>query len=184
VRAAHKSFVAFVLAATLLLAGCKEEKATAISPQEPTGASVAAFCGMAVLDHPGPKGQIFLKGQGKPLWFGSARDTIAFMLLPEEPKDIAAAYVNDMGKASWDKPEPGAWVEARKAWYVIGSRRESGMGTAEAVPFAEKTAAERFVARYGGRIAAFAEIPDDYILGEGAGNPSRGPSPGGQGEPS
>jgi hypothetical protein len=49
-----------------------------------------------VLDHPGPNGQIFIKGQAEPVWFASVRDTVAFTLLPEEPKDVTAIYVNDM----------------------------------------------------------------------------------------
>lgn len=160
-------FVAFIaLAAALLLAGCKESKiATAPRPLEPTAESVSFFCGMGVLEHAGPKGQVFLKGKPAPLWFSSARDTIAFTRLPEEPKAIVAIYVSDMGQDGWDHLAPGAWVDARKAWYVIGSKRTGGMGAAETVPFREKAVAEGFAVKYGGRVMAFGEIPDDDILG-------------------
>ena len=95
---------------------------------------------MAVTEHPGPKGQLFLRGQDKPLWFASVRDTFAFTMLPEMPKNIAAIYVNDMGRVrNWARPEPATWVEARSAVYVIGSRHRTGMDTDEAVPFGDAT---------------------------------------------
>jgi len=162
------SYVALVAAVLALsLAGCKDDKsATLPKPVEPTADSVAHFCGMAVLDHPGPKGEIFLKGRTEPVWFASARDTIAFTKLPEEPKEIAAIYVTDMGKAEgWLKPEPGGWVEAHAAWFVLESEYDGGMGGREAVPFAKQEDAARFIARFGGRLAQLADIPEDYVLG-------------------
>ena len=126
---------------------------------------------MLFRSHPGPKGQIFVAGEKSPIWFASARDTVAFTLLPEEPKDIVAIYVNDMGKADWDKPGPDTWIDARKALFVVDSRRQGAMGTAEVVPFADAGDAARFVARWGGRVVAFKDIPSDYVFGteEGSG---------------
>ncbi len=165
-RLAPLAAVAAALIA-LSLAGCKDEKTAALpKPVEPTADSVAHFCNMAVLDHPGPKGEIFLKGKTEPVWFASVRDTFAFTMLPEEPKDIAAIYVTDMGKAEgWLKPEPGFWVEAHAASYVLGSTYDGGMGGREAVPFAKQEDAARFVARFGGHLARFGEVPEDYVLG-------------------
>ncbi|MBX3623081.1 MAG: nitrous oxide reductase accessory protein NosL [Rhizobacter sp.] len=124
------------------------------------------YCGMLLVDHEGPKGQIFVAGQPQPVWFSSVRDTIAFTRLPEEPRDIRAIYVNDMGRArQWEQPEPGTWVEARQAWYVIESDMRGGMGAPEAVPFSERTAAEAFRNTHQGRVVRLAEIPDAYVLG-------------------
>ena len=156
-----------VASLTLALVGCKDEKtAEAPKPVDPTAASIAHFCNMPVLDHPGPKGEIFIKGQAEPVWFASARDTIAFTKLPEEPKEISAIYVTDMGRAEgWLKPEPGGWVEAQAAWYVLGSGYDGGMGGREAVPFAKQADAARFVARFGGHLARLGDVPEDYVLG-------------------
>ncbi len=155
------------LAALLLLPACGEEQAADVpQPRELTRAAIGYYCNMIVQDHPGPKGQIFLSGRADPIWFSSVRDTIAFTLLPEEAKNIAAIYVNDMGQASWETPEAGTWIEVEKAWYVIGSDRRGGMGAPEAVPFAERAAAAGFAHRNGGRVVAFADIPTDAILGE------------------
>ena len=83
---------------------------------------------LLLLDHDGPKGQIHLAGRDKPLWFSSVRDTLAFMRLPEEPRNIAAVYVNDMGRATdWQQPEPGTWVALEEAFLVIESRMAGGL---------------------------------------------------------
>jgi copper chaperone NosL len=120
---------------------------------------------MALAEHAGPKGQVFVRDQARPFWFASVRDTIAFLRLPEMPKNVAVVYVNDMGRArNWQQPEAGTWVDARQAVYVIGSRRRSGMDAEEAVPFGDRAAAQRFAAANGGRVVAFGDIPDDYVF--------------------
>lgn len=151
------------------IAACgKQEEAPPPLPQKITGNSIAQFCHMAVVEHAGPKGQIFVKGHADPFWFASVRDTFAFTMLPEEPKDITAIYVTDMAKErDWNNPAPTSWVEARKAVFVIESRKRSGMAEAEAVPFSETDAANLFVAENGGRIVRFDEMPRAYILPSG-----------------
>ena len=160
------------LAATLVafaLAGCdQKEAALPPRPVAMTKDVIGHYCGMNLLEHPGPKGQIIAKSLIEPVWFSSARDAIAFTMLPDEPKDIQAIYVSDMGKAaSWDKPGFDNWIDARKALFVIGSSARGGMGSEEAVPFSEHAAAEKFVRQNGGRIVSFTEVPRDYVLGSG-----------------
>jgi copper chaperone NosL len=154
------------LAALLLLPACGEEQTAEVPlPRKITREAVGYYCNMIVQDHPGPKGQIFLSDQPDPIWFSSVRDTIAFTLLPEEAKNIAAIYVNDMSRAAWEAPEAGTWIEAESAWFVIGSERRGGMGAPEAVPFSAQSAAEAFAARHGGEVVAFADVSADAILG-------------------
>jgi copper chaperone NosL len=156
------------LLAAALGAGCERQAA---APPAPPPAEVQAdatghYCGMLLVDHEGPKGQIHLAGRAAPVWFSSVRDTIAFTRLPEEPRDITAIYVNDMARArNWKQPEPGAWVDARKAWFVIGSDMRGGMGAPEAVPFSDEAAAEAFRAAHQGRVVRLADIPDSYVMG-------------------
>lgn len=164
----RKTILLVTFAGALALAGCNAEKIAEAPPppQEMTDSAIGHYCGMNVLEHTGPKGQIILASRKDPVWFSSARDAISFTLLPEEPRDIRAIYVSDMAKApSWDKPGANNWVDARQASFVIGSRMQGGMGGDEAVPFSDKSAAERFVAENGGRVVAFAEVPKDYVLG-------------------
>ncbi len=156
------------LAAALLLAACNDDAADAVPPPPAhlTSEAMGVFCGMNLLEHPGPKGQIITKSRIDPFWFSSVRDTVAFTLLPEQPRDVRAIYVSDMGRApDWDNPGADNWIDARKAFFVIESRRRGGMGAAEAVPFGARAAADAFVAANGGRIVAFADIPRDYVLG-------------------
>ena len=121
------------------------------------------YCLMTVVYHKGPKGQIIL-GDGKVLWFTSVRDTIAFTLSPEEPKNIAAIYVNDMSDANWDDPGADNWIDAKKALYVIGSKLEGGMGAPEAVPFSQEDKAILFISQQGGAIYSFKSIPESGLL--------------------
>jgi copper chaperone NosL len=149
------------------LAACEQEVADAPpKPYELTGDAIGHYCGMTVLEHAGPKGQIIVASRADPVWFTSVRDTVAFTMLPEEPKDIRAIFVSDMAKApSWDNPGPNNWIDARKAFFVIESRVKGGMGAAEAVPFSQRPDAEKFAAENGGRVVTFEEIPRDYVLG-------------------
>ena len=153
---------------TLILSGCNDQKIAEAppQPQEMTASDIGHYCGMNIMEHPGPKGQIILASRKEPVWFSSARDAISFTLLPEEPKDIRAIYVSDMAKApDWDEPGTTNWVDAKQASFVIGSRVKGGMGGEEAVPFSDKGAAEKFAAENGGRVVAFTDVPKDYVLG-------------------
>lgn len=160
---------ALVLVASLLLAACEnEQQAETPPPFSLTAEAMGRYCGMNVLEHAGPKGQIILRQIPEAIWFSSARDTVAFTMLPDEPKEIAAIYVSDMGRApSWDKPGAENWVDARKAFFVIGSARRGGMGAEEAVPFSEEAAARAFAGSNGGEVVKFDDLPESYILGAG-----------------
>ena len=149
------------------LAGCSEEKKVEVPPAATlTASAVGHYCGMNLVEHEGPKGQILLRSRKDPIWFSSARDALSFTMLPEEPRDIAAIYVSDMAKApSWADPGAGNWIDARTATFVIGSSRKGGMGADEAVPFSTAEAAQEFARQYGGRLAGFSEMPKDYVLG-------------------
>lgn len=158
---------AVFVAAVLTLGGCNRQGAptAAPAPVEITDDAVGHYCGMGLNEHSGPKGQIFVADRKDPYWFSSVRDAFAFTRLPEEPRNITAIYVNDMAKArNWDRPEPGTWIDAKRAWFVIGSKRRGGMDVNEAVPFGAETKAKDFVAENGGRIVRFDGVPDDYIF--------------------
>lgn len=155
-----------VAAALVLLSSCKEDVAQSIVPQDMTPETLGHYCQMNLLEHPGPKAQIFLEGSPAPLFFSQVRDAIAYARGPEQIAPILAIYVNDMGAAgaTWDQPGDGNWIAADKAFYVVGSARRGGMGAPEAVPFSSRDEAAAFVLAEGGQVLALADITDAMVL--------------------
>ena len=147
------------IAAIVVVAGCSKEDARVLPAAHTlTADATGHYCGMLLSEHAGPKGQILLEGQDTPVWFSSVRDTLTFLNLPEEAKNIAAIYVSDMAKAtSWEQPGADNWVLAADALFVIGSDRQGGMGGEEAVPFSTEAAAQAFIKQYHGRIVRLDE---------------------------
>jgi copper chaperone NosL len=141
----------------LALVGCGRGDEQVAQPREPGPDAVGYFCGMTLKEHKGPKGQILPKGWKDPLWFSSVRDALTYVeqeIVSE--REMAGFWVNDMGAGTWDAPAPGSWIEAKSAWYVVGSTKSSGMGGAEAAPFKERGAADAFAKAFGGQVADYA----------------------------
>jgi len=148
----------------LLITACEKTQVTeAPLAQKLTRDANGYYCLMTVVNHKGPKGQIILSDKLEALWFTSVHDTIAFTLSPEEPKNIAAIYVNDMSNADWDNPGVDNWIDANEAWYVLGSKLNGGMGAPEAVPFSTKEKAALFANKQGGSVYTLTTMPDDYF---------------------
>lgn len=150
-----------------LIAACQEETPLP-KPETLTREAEGFYCNMIVIDHPGPKAQVFEKGQKKALWFTSVRDALVYDRLPGEAQHIQAIFVHDMGRAtSWDKPEnQNIWIRAEQAFYVINSQKRGGMGARETVPFGARKEAEKFARDFGGTIVLYSAIPPEYILGD------------------
>jgi copper chaperone NosL len=152
-----------LIALCLLVAACGEsDDGTRPGPQALADDAIGYFCGMYVVEHEGPKAQVFVKGEAEPYWFVSARDAIAFQHLEETPQAVTAFYVTDMTASDWAKP--GAWIDGASAWYVLGGSRLGGMGASETVPFASREAARAFAADFGGQVAAYDAIPAEAVL--------------------
>ena len=156
------------LACLLFLSACNEQSVKQVvpSPIAMTEEALGHYCSMNILEHTGPKAQIHLKGLLFPIWFSQVRDAIAFMRLPEETQEPVVIYVNDMGKSTrWDFPGDDTWIDIQKAFFVINSARNGGMGAPETVPFGTEDAAKSFSVKHGGEVVRLAEIPDAYVLG-------------------
>jgi copper chaperone NosL len=152
------AFRRLALATLFLLAACSKQEEAIPAPHAMAADATGYYCGMLLPEHGGPKGQILLRGTDTPVWFSSVRDTINFLRLPEEPKDIGAIYVSDMAKApTWENPGAENWIAATDAVYVVGSDRQGAMGGAEAVPFGAKDAAAAFASAHGGKVVSFEE---------------------------
>lgn len=145
-----------------------EDKVEIPNPMELTRNSNGFYCHMIIIDHPGPKAQVFEKDRKDPLWFSSVRDAVAYMQLPGEAQNVSAFYVHDMGKAAiWEKPQNmGIWIDATKAVYVINSVKRGGMGAKETVPFSDQEQADKFIRKFGGNVVSYTGIPNDYVIGD------------------
>ncbi len=151
---------------SLFLAGCfGSDDIKKPDPAMLTSEDQSYFCGMTAAGHPGPKAQIHILGQAAPIWFAATRDAVGYMKLPDENNEITAVYVTDMGKANWQTPEAGPWIDIKEATLVIESKRRGGMGAPAVVPFKEQAAAESFISEHGGKVVSLNDIPIDYVLG-------------------
>ena len=156
------SLATVVITSVLLLAGCGEEVKP--NPQEITGNTFCALDGMLLLDYPGPKAQIHYD-QGPPEFFCDTVEMFALLLKPEQARQVTAAFVQDLDQTTWDTPK-GAWIDAKKAFYVVGTRKRGAMGPT--LPsFGSRAGAEKFAAAEGGKVLAYAEITPDMARLDG-----------------
>jgi len=149
-----------------LLAGCDDETTRALpSPLTLNDGAAGYYCQMVILEHDGPKAQLFLDGALAPLWFSQVRDGLAYLKSPEQEGVILVLYVNDMGKAN-SYADPGAdnWINAKDAFYVVGSDAIGGMGAPELVPFGTSESAQEFAATHGGTVMKLDEISTESVL--------------------
>jgi copper chaperone NosL len=137
-----------------LVAACSREEARPL-PVEFQREHSCKVCGMIIVDFPGAKAQMrYKKGKGDA--FCSTLDMFHFYLQPDRPANIAAIYVNDMGKADHDHPK-GNWIDAKSALYVVGGDVMGPMGEA-LVPFSDPKDADAYIKKHGGRIVKFDEV--------------------------
>lgn len=151
------------LAALGLAGACSRQDGTAVAAApQPIGAQAScSLDGMLLADYPGPKGQILYRGEPEVHWFCDTTEVLNTLLRPEQVRPLVGAWVQDMALADWERPQ-GHWVDARKAHYVLGSRRHGSMGPT-AASFAEAAAAAAFVQQWGGRALAFGAITPEAV---------------------
>lgn len=155
--------IATVCCAMLMVAGCGD-RATTSAPQEITRDTVCALDGMLLADYPGPKGQIQYDA-GPPDFFCDTMEMISIYLRPEQQKRAIAVFTQDMGRADWKEPR-GHWIDAKAAFYVVGSSRHGSMGPT-LVSFAREEDSQAFVKQYGGKVLRFGEITLDMVALDG-----------------
>lgn len=147
----------------LVLLGCGGE-APQPQPAKVTQNTTCSLDGMLLADYPGPKAQIHY-AQGVADFFCDTMEMFSLYLKPEQQKRITAVYAQDMGKADWNRPE-GHWIDAKSAFYVLGSKRTGSMGPTLA-SFSREEDARSFAQRYGGKVLRFGEITLDMVALDG-----------------
>lgn len=159
-RAAKIGLSAFIL---LVMAACHKADPP-IQPIMPTAQTTCALDGMQLMDFPGPKAQIQY-ANGETDFFCDTIEMFSLYLKPEQQRRIRAIFTQDMGKANWQTPK-GEWIDARTAWYVVGSNMSGSMGPTFAA-FARVDDARAFSEQHGGKVLRFDQItPEMATLGE------------------
>lgn len=166
IRPCSRTLPAVMLAAVLTACGQSDSTAP-LGPVAITGGTACALDGMLLADYPGPKAQIQYAGREEPDFFCDTVEMFHIYLNPEIVQPVRGLYVQDMGSTDWDDPQDH-WIDARSAFYVLGSSRRGAMGPTLA-SFASEEAAHRFAGEYGGEVLRFEEVtPDQVILDGGA----------------
>lgn len=155
---------------TLLIALCAALIGCGESPQEKMMKQAVAIessdechlCGMIISNFPGPKGESFQTGSEEVLKFCSTRDLFAYILQPENERQVQQIFVHDMSQTPWQKPNDEHFIDAKAAWYVIGSNQMGAMGKTLA-SFGKQEDAQAFSKKYGGKLYQFSDITIDII---------------------
>ncbi len=148
-----------VLAALTLTACSGEEEQTTVRPDPVSieAGDECHVCGMVITKFPGPKGEAITEKNQQVRKFCSTRDMFAWMLQPENVNRDHTLYVHDMAQTDWQSPVDTTLIDAREAFYVVGSERTGAMGPTLA-SFATRSAAQEFIKEYGGHVLKYSEI--------------------------
>lgn len=171
-RAVNLKALAAAAMFALLLAGCSEpeqqvtEKPAAIHFDSGDECHV---CGMAITRFPGPKGEAITAREQQVHKFCSTRDMFSWALQPENAKRDHTLYVHDMAQTDWEHPDDTALIDAREAYFVVGSERTGAMGPTLA-SFASEESAKGFANEFGGEVVGFGDVTMQHLIsGMGAG---------------
>ncbi len=120
------------------------------------------LCGMLIKNFAGPKGELYQKHDTQIKKFCSTRDLFSYYLQPENIKQTEMLYVHNMAVTPWSHPSDEVFIDARDAWYVIGSTAKGAMG-ATLASFKTKEQAKAFAEMQGGKVIDFSMISIDLL---------------------
>jgi nitrous oxide reductase accessory protein NosL len=116
-------------------------------------------CGMFVHKYPQWLTQVRLS-DGTVAAFDGVKDMLAYLFEPERYGAAAGSVVEEVVVKDYYSLE---WIDGRHAFYVVGSDILGPMGH-ELIPFAERAAADNFLADHHGReIVPFAAISREMV---------------------
>jgi copper chaperone NosL len=158
----HPLMNAVLVAGIAVLAACSA--GVAQHAIEPSAGAACSLDGMLLADFPGPKGEIVYE-RGEPDFFCDTVEMFSLYLQPEQVKRVVGVYTQDMGEADWEHPK-GHWIDAKRAYYVLGSRRTGSMGPTIGA-FAREADARAFAQQNGGRVLRFDDVKPDMVTLDG-----------------
>lgn len=122
-------------------------------------------CGMYPARFPKWKAQILLKDGGA-IAFDSSLDMFRYLQSPSrygkeghKASDIKRVYVTDF--------HDGNWLEAHRAFFVVGSTTAGPMGEPAFLPFASQGEAQAYMTERGGRVLGFNQITPEIVADNG-----------------
>ena len=121
---------------------------------------------MLITRFDGPKGEVFRKEQGDKVFkFCSTLDMFSYYLDPENKRNVAQMLVHDMSKMPWGSEgiDDKYFIDAKTAWYVVGSEKTGAMG-ATLASFSQESDAKAFAKEFGGQVISFSEISLDTLM--------------------
>jgi copper chaperone NosL len=160
----HPARFALVFLCCSLLPACEDVSQDNTGPITITGESICSLDGMTLADYPGPKAQIHY-AQDEPELFCDTVEMLSIYLQSGRQRPVVAIYVHDMARNDWEHPV-GNWIDARSAYYVLGSKRRGSMGPTLA-SFAQQADAAAFAGKEGGEVLAFDQITLDQVTLDG-----------------
>ncbi len=153
-----KTVFASFLLASFMVAHLLDAAERAVPP--PTARDECPVCGMFVAKHPDWVTCILFK-DGSHLFFDGAKDMFKYLFEPERydpanrKRDVAAVLVKEYYRLSW--------IDARKAWYVLGSDVFGPMGK-ELIALETEADAKEFTKDHKGRlIIRFSDVTPEAI---------------------
>ncbi|MGL1833094.1 nitrous oxide reductase accessory protein NosL [Rhodocyclaceae bacterium SMB388] len=163
----RRGFVLASAAAGLLIAcGRSGDRVAAPEALAFDDSTVCVLDGLRLVDHAGPKAQIFWSDRPDPDFHCDTVEMFHVVLASgRRQQSIRALYVQDMGEADWFEPR-GHWIDAKSALYVEGSSRLTAMGKT-LVSFSRLPDAEAFADAHGGRILRFDDVDADMVALDG-----------------
>jgi copper chaperone NosL len=112
---------------------------------------------MIITELPGAKAQALESRSTAVRKFCSTQDMLSWWLQPENQHLKAELYVHDVAKTPWEHPQDEHLIDARTAFYVLGSSVQGAMGPS-LVSFGTREAAELFADTKGGRVLSWQQM--------------------------
>jgi copper chaperone NosL len=159
----QKKFLLLALLLATFALGCTK-KDEAIKPVEIDRTTSCSLDGMILMDYPGPKAQIQYD-KGEPDFFCDTMEMFSIYLRPEQKKRVKALFTQDMAKTPWEQPKDN-WIDAKSAYYVLGSNKPGSMGPTLAA-FSRMEDAQAFVKKFGGKVLRFDEVTYNIVSLDG-----------------
>jgi Cu-processing system permease protein len=148
------------LADRLQRAGGAQQRSLARSRSTaPPAANSTACCWPTT---PAPRPRCTTPGRRKPSFFCDTVELFNTLLAGEQVRAVQGGVCAGHGQGRLGTSRVGHWIDAKTAFYVLGSKRHGSMGPTIA-SFAQEADATKFAAEYGGKVLRFGEIKADMV---------------------